>query len=302
MIYTSSTDCSKRKRAIERVEFFMIVLRILAWILMGSLALIFIGALFSFPLLFFIFGIPWLPSIPHESESQIELIGLYYPLFAGFAIWLRKPIFRCLHWCFGIGSFQAKTPKPQSLYPPGSQAPSGTYPDPVIIGGGREKNEGLYWFGIFVGSYFVLLDLIIIAADSRGVFLHWIAFLIILMFGLVLILGGIAIRPYGKRIECLKIGSEGIAHYSREKGDVFIPWDEMSRAYIDLHYISRYLYIVLEDDSNLFYEESVKFRYESNIGASGAVMICQVSNSSRAIIQEHLVERALQRYAPSRVR
>jgi len=249
-----------------------------------------------------------LPSVPRASDTQLGLIALYYPLLGGLAWWQGKTIYRWLLSSLRGGSSQAKTPKPQSLYSSSRyQAPSGTYQDPIAIGGGREKNNGLFWFLVIEGAVCTYCWLIGGSLWVHSVSNHdrnsaLITFFIVLALGIGLILSGFVIRPYGKRRECLKIGSEGIAHYSVEKGNVFIPWDEMSRAYVDAHYFFRYLYIVLADDSNLFYEKPIKLRYESNIGATGAVMICQVSNSSSAVIHEHLVERALRRYAPPRVR
>jgi serine/threonine protein kinase len=185
--------------------------------------------------------------------------------------------------------------KPQ---PPRPQPSRTAVDDSVVIGGGREKNYGVMAFLLFIGFFPALTGLMEFLASSTS---GKLAGSILLPIGLAVMALGIVSRNYGKRLECLKIGSGGIEHYLREKGSVFIPWTEMSRAYVDVHYFFDYLYVVLERDSNLFFKKSISRRYEANIGSSGAIMICQVSGSSSALIPKHTVERALRKYAPSAV-
>jgi hypothetical protein len=165
------------------------------------------------------------------------------------------------------------------------------------MGGGREKNYGLMAFLLFVGFFLSFPGLELLASSTS----EKITGTILLPIGLAVIVLGIVSRNYGKRLECLKIGSGGIEHFSVEKGSLFIPWSEMSRAYVDVHYFFNYLYVVLERDSNLFFKKSISQRHEENIGNSGAIMICQVSGSSSSLIPKNTVERALQKHAPSAI-
>jgi hypothetical protein len=243
------------------------------------------------PILVYELGIPWLPSLPQASNSQLALFyAIDTPLIGG-AAWLLRTVWRYL--LRGQNSRSGLTmPKPQSKRSLRSQASQTTLDDdPIVIGGGREKNYWLLALLVYIGGILALSGVLILEYQSdppNGT----IPGIITLVIGLVIIIIGIIARNYGKRRVCLKIGSEGIA-YSGEKDRLFIPWDEMSSVYVDKSIFFDYLYVKLKSNSRLHFLEPIKSRYEK-----GAIVICGVSNSSSSIIPKHLVENALEIYRP----
>ncbi|MDQ2902610.1 MAG: hypothetical protein M3Y81_03550 [Chloroflexota bacterium] len=271
-----------------------------------------IGIFFLLPLAILLyaykFGIPT-SLLPAKAASTDSQLGFVYtvaqviidPLFfacGGFLISKARKSF--------LRQKQNSPSNYSSRQTPNKRNLTAMINDGIVMGGGREKNNKWFWFFVVEGGIVIYSGLILsITSINRNEIINPYPkgdlpiFIGITIIGIVLIVLGIFIRPYGKRKEYLKIGSEGIEHFSLGKGSLFIPWNEMRRAYVDIHNFFSYLYVVLDSDSDLFYEEPIKSRYEPNIGKTGAIMICGVSGSSTSDIPKHVVQRALCKYAPS---
>jgi len=250
-------------------------------IAIGGAALLLIGLVIA-PILIYRSGIPWLPAKPQASDSQLTLVYTIDAPLIGGAIWLLNLLRIYFQQNQRSGSgFQPQAVRlSQSVRVSRYSNVQLSHNDPIVIGGGREKNEGLFWSLVIFGFISAYVGIIV-------------------AIGLVSIFVGIILRPYGKRRECLQIGSEGIAYSWKRKDRLFIPWDEMISIYVDISIFFCYLFVVLERNSPLLFQEPIKSKFEAKQGRSGAVVICGVSNSSSAIIPKHLVEKALDIYAPS---
>ena len=267
-------------------------------IAIGGAALLLIGLVIA-PILIYRSGIPWLPAKPQASDSQLTLVYTIDAPLIGGAIWLLNLLRIYFQQNQRSGSgFQPQAVRlSQSVRVSRYSNVQLSHNDPIVIGGGREKNEGLFWSLVIFGfiSAYVGIIVAITAKDQSTT----IGGLVFIALGLVSIFVGIILRPYGKRRECLQIGSEGIAYSWKRKDRLFIPWDEMISIYVDISIFFCYLFVVLERNSPLLFQEPIKSKFEAKQGRSGAVVICGVSNSSSAIIPKHLVEKALDIYAPS---
>lgn len=115
--------------------------------------------------------------------------------------------------------------------------------------------------------------------------------IILIIVGAIFIILGPVARNYGKRRDRLEIGSEGIA-FSGQKDRLFIPWNEVTSAYVATSIFFDYLYVKIKSNSRLHFLEPIKSRYKYE---KDAIVICPVLNST---IPKHLVEFALDIYRP----
>lgn len=272
----------------------------------GSATLLLVGIVVA-PFLLYLMGIPWLPAKPRASDSQLALVYMLDIPLITVTTWLLKSIRAYFHQrqgsVFNIKSQATRLSQIAHItrYPTIQTG----HNDPIVIGGGREKEQmvcllcctlGFFVAGCGICMYVGLLP------DNSGFHLDpKFLGLFFLGYGLALMVIGILILPYGKPHECLQIGSEGIAYSWKSKDRLFIPWNQIDSAYVAVSILNSYLFVALESDSPLFFQEPIKTKFDKKQGRSGAVAVCQISDSPSATLPKHLVEKALDIYAPSEI-